>query len=165
MLINRLLLLIVYPSDISEIDTDSSDFSDSLTINRKPEWTHSSSHPLPTMTDAHQAHQLRALLGTTLRLLLKDNRTIQGSLESIDNSSLLLSRVLETRAPPTTEEEWEIFENRDRYYPRTDGGTYEIEGLGIARDIGAVLVPMGDVVRVEIDKGEWARVRGLDEII
>jgi small nuclear ribonucleoprotein (snRNP)-like protein len=117
------------------------------------------------MTDAHQAHQLRALLGTTLRLLLKDNRTIQGSLESIDNSSLLLSRVLETRAPPTTEEEWEIFENRDRYYPRTDGGTYEIEGLGIARDIGAVLVQMGDVVRVEVDKGEWARVRSLDGII
>jgi small nuclear ribonucleoprotein (snRNP)-like protein len=112
------------------------------------------------MTDAHQAHQLRALLGTTLRLLLKDNRTIQGSLESIDNSSLLLSRVLETRAPPTTEEEWGIFENRDRYYPRTDGGTYEIEGLGIA-----VLVQMGDVVRVEIDKGEWARVRSLDGII
>jgi hypothetical protein len=37
MLINRLPLLIVYPSDFSEIDTDSSDFSDSLTINRKPE--------------------------------------------------------------------------------------------------------------------------------
>ena len=120
---------------------------------------------LNAMTDAYQTHQLRALLGTTLRLLLKDNRTIQGSLESIDNSSLLLSRVLETKAPPTTEEEWEIFENRDRYYPRTDGGMYEIEGMGVARDIGAVLVQMGDVIKVEVEKGEWARVRGLDGII
>jgi small nuclear ribonucleoprotein (snRNP)-like protein len=126
---------------------------------------HYSPTDLIAMTDPHQTHQLRALLGTTLRLLLKDNRTIQGSLESIDHSSLLLSRVLETRAPPTTEEEWEIFENRDRYYPRTDGGVYEIEGMGIARDIGAVLVQMGDVVKVEVDKGEWARVRGLDGII
>jgi hypothetical protein len=37
MLINIVLLLIVYPSDIPESDTDSSEFSDQLTITRKPE--------------------------------------------------------------------------------------------------------------------------------
>jgi len=117
------------------------------------------------MTDAHQIQQLESLLGTTLRIHLKDRRTIQGSLESIDASSLLLSRVLETRAPPTTKEEWEVFANRDRYYPRTDGGVYEIEGYGVARDIGAVLVQLGDVIRVEIDKGDWARTRESGGII
>jgi small nuclear ribonucleoprotein (snRNP)-like protein len=118
--------------------------------------------PISNMADAHQNHQLQALLGKTLQLLLKDHRSIQGTLESIDQSSLLLSRVLETRAPPTIEEEWQVSENRDRYYPRTDGGVYEIEGLGIARDIGAVLVQMGDVLKVEIGKDDWARVEGSD---
>lgn len=117
------------------------------------------------MTDTHQTNQLRELLGTSLRLLLKDNRTIRGSLESIDSSSLLLSRVLETRAPPITDEEWAVFENRDRFYPRTEGGIFEIEGLGVARDIGAVLVQMGDVVKIEIDKRDWAGVKGLDGVI
>jgi small nuclear ribonucleoprotein (snRNP)-like protein len=118
------------------------------------------------MSDPQQQHQLHSLLGTTLRILLKDKRTIQGTLESIDNQSLLLSRTLETRAPPTTEAEWLIFDNRDRYYPRTEGGcVFEIEGLGVARDIGAVLVRMADVLKVEVDKGDWARVRGLDGVI
>jgi small nuclear ribonucleoprotein (snRNP)-like protein len=103
---------------------------------------------------------LGALLGTTLRLLLKDHRTIQGSLESIDHNSLLLSRTLETRPPPTSPEEWEVFDNRDRYYPRSDSGVvYEIEGMGIARELGSVVVNLGDVEKVEIEKGDWERVR------
>ena len=118
------------------------------------------------MTDPQIAHQLHSLLGTPLRILLKDHRTIQGHLESIDSNSLLLSRTLETRAPPTTEAEWEVFDNRDRYYPRTESGcVYEIEGLGIARELGAVLVQLGDCLRVEVEKGDWARVRGTDGVM
>jgi small nuclear ribonucleoprotein (snRNP)-like protein len=118
------------------------------------------------MTDPQTTHNLQSLLGTPLRILLKDNRTVQGHLESIDSNSLLLSRTLETKAPPTTESEWEVFDNRDRYYPRTESGCiYEIEGLGVARELGAVLVQLADCLRVEVEKGDWAKVRGLDGVV
>jgi small nuclear ribonucleoprotein (snRNP)-like protein len=119
-----------------------------------------SNGPTPELSALH------ALLGTSLRLLLRDHRTIQGTLELIDRSSLLLSNTLETKAPPTTQAEWEVFENRDRYYPRSDsGGLHEIEGLGVAREIGAVLVGFGDVVRIEVGRGDWEGLKRGSDLI
>lgn len=112
---------------------------------------------------------LRPLLGSSLRILLKDNRTIQGTLELLDSSSLLLSNTLETKPPPQTPEEEEIYINRDRYYPRSNsydgGGVQAIDGLGVAREIGAVLVNFKDVVRVQVGKGDWELVTGLGAMI
>lgn len=107
-----------------------------------------------------EATQLWALLGTSLRVLLADRRTIQGELESVDCNSLLLSQVLETRAPPLTSEEAVPEENRDRYYPRSDPHlALEIPGLGIARDIGMVVVKFTDVVKIEVDEVTWKRAQ------
>lgn len=116
--------------------------------------TSNTSVPIPTSSSDHTT--LEALLGTSLRLLLRDHRTIQGTLQLLDRSSLLLSNTLETKPPPTTEAEWEVFENRDRYYPRSnDAQLQEIKGLGIAREIGAVLVGFADVLKIEVEKGDW----------
>lgn len=103
--------------------------------------------------------QLRALLGTPLRVLLTDRRTLQGQLESIDRSSLLLSNTLETRPPPTTPAEAALHENKDRYWPRSDPHlALEIRGLGIARELGAVVINLKDVIKVEVDEGDWRKV-------
>jgi hypothetical protein len=37
--------------------------------------------------------------------------------------------------------------------------------LGVAREIGAVLVNFKDVVRVQVGKGDWEVVTGLREVI
>lgn len=104
--------------------------------------------------------QLNALLGAPLRVLLVDRRTLQGHLESIDRSSLLLSNTLETRPPPTTATEQAYYENKDRYWPRSDAHMgLEIKGLGLAREIGGVVVNLKDVVKVEMEERDWRKVQ------
>lgn len=100
--------------------------------------------------------QLTALLGSTFRLLLTDHRTLEGQLESIDSSSILISNTLETRPPPTTERETALAENKDRYWPRSDPQhSLEIKGMGLAREIGWVVINLKDILKVEVDEGAW----------
>lgn len=125
----------------------------------------SSSNPKPS-SSSKSVNQLSLLLGTPLRILLSDHRTLQGQLESIDSSSLLISSTLETRAPPTNATEDMYAENKDRYWPRSDShAALEIRGLGIGREIGAVVVSLKDVLKVEVEEGCWRELERTANVI
>lgn len=116
--------------------------------------------PKSTHPNSSSNNQLSLILGEPLRILLSDHRTLQGQLESIDSSSLLISSTLETRAPALTEPEIKYTENKDRYWPRSDShAALEIKGLGIGREIGAVVVSLKDVLKVEVEEGNWRELQ------
>ena len=57
-------------------------------------------------------------------------------------------------------------ENKDRYWPRSDPhASLEIKGLGIGREIGAVVVVLKDVVKIELEEQAWMELQRTSSVM
>jgi len=124
--------------------------------------TTTSAPPDLTPSQTNAISSLTSLLHQPLRITIIDKRTFIGTFICVDpGCNIILSNAEEFRPEPTTQEEREIRENRDMYWPRSRRGPGEGEGWG-GRQLGMVLVPGKVVVKVEVEEG-W-EMRGTEVI-
>jgi small nuclear ribonucleoprotein (snRNP)-like protein len=121
----------------------------------------SKSPSLPSPSQTETISRLTSLLLVRLRITIPDNRTFIGTFICLDKGcNIILSATEEFQPAPTNADEEEVRGNREMYWPN-------VKGRWGGREVGMVLIPGREVVRVEVEesweeRGGEEGGRGLD---
>ena len=115
--------------------------------------TASSTHPALSPSQSHAVSSLSALLLLRpLRITTLDNRSFIGTFVCLDpQCNIILANAEEFLPDPVTEEDREVRENREMYFPKSQRGPGEGEGWG-GRQVGMILVPGKELRTVEAEE-------------